>query len=228
MTCERAGERGVLARGKQGEREERAGKAGSQDGAEEFVGVGDFGDVVEAARMKGGGAEHEDRGVDEKSEAEGHGGVEDGVTHGLAAVARGGSEGARLDNAGVEIKVVRHDRGAEDANGDVEHFAVAQNFRAREETDGGFAPERMREEDFVSETRPDRGNQSDDEGFHQAEAAALQGEDEKNVERGDENSGEERQAKEQFQRDGGAKNFGEVASGYRDFADHPKEKRSAV
>src|SRR5215469_13980547 len=172
LASERAGQRGVLAGGQQGERKQRAGKAGSQDGTKEFVGVGDFGDVVQAAGVKRGGAE--------------------------------------------------------DADGNVKHFAVAQDFGAGEEADSGFAPERVREKDFVTETKGDGGNEGDHEGFHETEAAALQSEDEKNVERGDENSGEKRQAEEQLQRDGGAENFRQVASGDGNFADNPQKEGSAA
>src|SRR5205814_2868263 len=46
LSSQCAGERGVLAGGEQRAGKERAGEACSEDGAEKFVGVGDFGDVV--------------------------------------------------------------------------------------------------------------------------------------------------------------------------------------
>jgi hypothetical protein len=55
----------------------------------------------------------------------------------------------------VEIKIVRHDRGAQNADGDVQHFPVAQDFRARDKANGGLAPKGMREKYFVSETGGD-------------------------------------------------------------------------
>jgi hypothetical protein len=58
----------------------------------------------------------------------------------------------------MKIEIVRHDRGAEDADGDVEHLAVAQDFCAREEADGGFTPNWVREKDFVSEANGDGGD----------------------------------------------------------------------
>ncbi len=105
--------------------------------------------------MEGGGAKDEDGGVDEEREAEGQGGIEDGVADGFAAIASGGAEGAGLHDAGVQIEIVRHHRGAEDADGDVEHLAIAEDFRARDEADGGFAPQRVGEEDFVREAGGD-------------------------------------------------------------------------
>ena len=49
---ERAGERGVLSGSQERAGKERAGEAGAQNGTEKFVGVGNFGDVVEAVRVK--------------------------------------------------------------------------------------------------------------------------------------------------------------------------------
>ena len=178
--------------------------------------------------MEGSGAKDENRGVDKKGEAERNGRVENGVTHGFAAVAGGGAKGPRLHNAGVKVKIVRHHRGAQDADGNVKHFAIPENFRAGDEADGGFAPEWVRKKDFVSEANGDGGDERNDEGFHEAEAAALQGENEQNVESGDENAGEKRHAKEQLQSDGGAKNFRKVTCGDGDFANHPKEQGGAA
>src|SRR5580693_6781023 len=120
--------------------------------------------------MKRRRAEDEDGGVDEQGEAESHRGVENSVAHGLAAVADRGTESARLHDAGVEVKIVRHNRGAEDADGDVQHFPIAQNFSPRDKSDDGFSPDRMREKDFVSEAARDGGDESDDEGLDDAEA----------------------------------------------------------
>src|SRR6266513_2115816 len=150
-----ASQRGVLAGGKQRASEKRAGEARPEDGGEKFVGVGDFGDVVKAAGVESSGAKNENRRIDKKRKAEGQRGIKYGVAHRFAPVARGGPEGACLYDAGVKIEIVRHDRGAKDAGGDVEHFAVAEDFGTGEEADSRFAPQRMGEKDFVSETSCD-------------------------------------------------------------------------
>src|ERR1700674_1710842 len=168
-----AGEGGVLARGQQGAGEERAGEAHSEDGTEELVGIRDFGNVVKATGVKSGGTENKDGGIDKEREAEGECGIEDGVTNGFASIARRGAERASLDDAGVKIEIVRQHRGAQDADRNVKHFAVPQDFSAGDKAYGGFAPERMSEENFVGEAGSDRGNERDDKGFDQAEAPAL-------------------------------------------------------
>ena len=98
MTRERAGERGVLAGGEQSASKKRAGETRSQDGSQELVGVGDFGDIVQAARVKCSGAKDENRSVNEKGKAERHRGVKNSVAHGFAPVSRGDTKRAGLHN----------------------------------------------------------------------------------------------------------------------------------
>src|SRR6266567_4856066 len=224
LSCKRAGEGGVLAGGKQGAGEKRAGEAGAENGAEEFVGIGDLSDVTQPPGVESCGAKNEDRGVDKKRKPESEGGIEHCVTHGFTAIADGGTKSPRLDDAGVKIKIVRHDGRAKDANGDVQHFAVAKDFRPGDESDGGFAPKRMSKKDFVSETKSDRGDERDDESFYKAEAPALQRENNENVQGSDENTGKKRQTEKKLQCDGGSQDLGEVTGGDSNFADHPKEE----
>src|SRR5204863_335640 len=86
---------------------------------------------------------------------------------------RNDGDGAGLDDAGVKMEIVRHDRGAKDAYGDVAHFAVGEDFGTADEADGGLVPERMSKKNLVSETSGDRGDERDDEGFDKAKAAPL-------------------------------------------------------
>src|SRR3984957_10299281 len=178
--------------------------------------------------MKRRGAENEDSSVDEQGEAESHRGIENSVTHGLAAIANRGTESARLHYAGVEIKIVRHNSGAEDTNGYVQHLPIVQNFSARDEPDDGFSPYWMGEKDFVGEAAGDGGDESDDEGLDDAKAAPLQGEDDQDIESSDSHAREQRQTEEQLESDGGAKHFRKVASGDGDFADDPKRDGSTT
>src|SRR6266704_6066491 len=96
LTRERAGERGVLAGGEQSASKKRAGETGSQDGTEELVSVGDFGDVVQATRVKCRGAKDENRSVNKKGKAERHRRVKNRIVHGFAPVSRGDPKSAGL------------------------------------------------------------------------------------------------------------------------------------
>lgn len=178
--------------------------------------------------MKSSGAENENGGVDKKREAEGQSGVKDRVAHGFAAVANRGPEGTGLHDAGMEIEIVGHDGRAENADSDVKHFAIAKDFDAGDETDGGFAPDGAGEKDLVSEASGDSSDEGDDECFDETEAAALESENDQDVESGDDHAGKKRQAKEEFERNGGAKDFGKIASGDGDFANDPKSDGSAA
>jgi hypothetical protein len=55
----------------------------------------------------------------------------------------------------------------------------------------------------------------------------LQGKNEENIESGDEHARQEGQAEEQLQGDGRAQNFGKIAGGNGQFANHPKTQRGA-
>src|SRR5689334_10425013 len=137
--------------------------------------------MMQAARVKCGRSEDENGCVDEECEAQGESRIENGVTDGLAALARFGTEGARLHEARMEIEIVRHNGGAEDTDCDVKHFAVTENVSVRQKTVGRFEPERPGEKDFVSEATANRKDESDNKGLEHAEAAALEQEDKKNV-----------------------------------------------
>jgi len=140
--------------------------------------------MVEAPSVKSGGAKQENGGIDEERKAESEGGIEDGVAKGFAELLRFGAEGASLHEARMEVKIVRHDRGAKDSDGDVKHFAITEDLGVGKKTMGGLKPERAREEDFVGEAGRDGEDERDDEGLQHAKAAALEQEDDENVETG--------------------------------------------
>src|SRR5438552_6899075 len=223
-----AGKRGVLAGGQQRAGKERAGKACSEDRAEKFVGIGDFRNVVKAARVESRGAQNENRGINKKREAERQRGIEDGESHRFTPVASGVAESTRLHDAGVEIKIVRHHCGPKDADRDVQHFAVPQDFGARDEADGRFAPKRVSEKDFVGKTSGDRTDKRHYKRFDQPEPAPLQGQHDQDIERSDDHARQKRQPEEKFQRNRGTQNLREIARGNGDFADYPEKQSSSA
>src|SRR5258707_8760405 len=186
-----------------------------------LVGSGNSRDVMETAGVESRGAKNQNRGIDKERKAQGKRGIEDRVTHRFPPVTCGNTEGARLHDAGVKIEIVGHYGGPKDANGDVQHFAVAKDFGARDEADGGFAPKRMREKNLVSETSSNRRDERNYKGLDQAKAPPLQGQHDENVQSGDEHAGQKRQTKEKLQRHGRAQHLGEIAGGDGDFTDHP-------
>jgi hypothetical protein len=84
----------------------------------------------------------------------------------------------------MQIEVVRHHSRAQDADGEIKHLAISQQICGGDQADGGFAPQWLRNKDFVRKTRGNGGNQPNDHSLHPAEAPALQRQHEKNVEAG--------------------------------------------
>ena len=125
----------------------------------------------------------------------------------------------------MQVEIVRHHRRAEDADGDVEHLAVPQNFCARDEPEGERAESRLGEPHLDREGPRDEDDQGNDQRLDVAEAAVLQKKDHQHIERGQAHPPYERESQEQVQRDRRAQHFGEVAGRDRDFAQDPEEER---
>ena len=222
LAGERAGDGGVLAGGEQSDGEEGAGAGRAQERAEELVGVLDGGDFEVAAAMEDGGGDDQDGRIDEEGEGEREGGIDVGHADGFALAFGRALVVAALHDGRVQVEIVGHDRGAEDADGDVEHSGLVTM-----EGDGtrgceGRAVVGAREEDWMPNRRDDGADERDDQRFDIAEAPALQEQDEEDVEAGDEDAVEERDVEEQVERDGGADDFGQVAGGDGDLGDDPE------
>src|SRR5580700_194245 len=228
LAGQRSGERGVLSGGEQSAGKECTGEAGAEYWTQQFVRAGDFRDVVQPASVKRGGGEDQDGGVDKQSDAESNVGIDVRKAQRFAFVADARAESAGLHNAGVQIEIMRHNRRAENSDGDVQHLAIAQNYGVRDEATRGVHPQRLRDENFVSEAAGDGGNQSDHERLNQAKPAALQRQDNQHVQRGDEHADEQRESEEQLQCDGRAQHLCEIARSDRNFASDPQKKRSAT
>src|SRR6266568_6441718 len=78
MASERAGERGVLYRGQQGNRKQNTRTGHAERRAEQLIGILNFRHVILAARVKGGGGDDENGRVDEEGESQRERGVERG------------------------------------------------------------------------------------------------------------------------------------------------------
>jgi len=181
--------------------------------------------------MKDCGGEDEDGCVDEEGEHEGGCGVDVGEADGFALALLGARVVARLDDGGVEIEVVRHDGGAEDADGDVEHLGVGKDgLRGDDEVTGDGEPLGMREQNFDAEESGDGADEGDDQSFKVAESAVLEEQDEEHVGTGDDDADEKGNVEEKLEGDGRADDLGEVAGADGDLSEEPEEDvdRAAV
>ena len=125
---QRPGERRLLPGSQQRDGKQRAGKRDAEDRRQQLVGVVDVGDVLVGRAVKGRRRDDQDGGVDEEGEQQRAGRVDGGELDRLAFARFGLLDGARLDDAGMQVQVVRHDRRAQDTDRDVERRRVEDNL----------------------------------------------------------------------------------------------------
>ena len=129
----------------------------------------------------------------------------------------------------MQIEIVRHHRGAEDADGDVEHGWVEQDLRrGQEKAAHRGAGVWVGEEDLDDEQCQDGADQGDDQRLELAEAPALEHEQEKAIEAGDADAPEQWDVEEQLEGDGRTDDLGQVAGGDADLGEGPVNKGEAA
>ena len=95
--------------------------------------LADLGDVGMAARVEGRGRDDQDRGVDEQRQHQRDGRVRRRPFDRVAPAFVVALVGAGLHDRGVQIEIMRHHRGADDADGDVEHLRIGDDLGGRHE-----------------------------------------------------------------------------------------------
>src|ERR1019366_7003558 len=208
LTGKGSGQRGGLAGTEQCDGEHDARQAGAEQRHKEFVGLLDFRDD-DAVFEEHGRGQHQDGAIDEHGAVERHQQVDE-------VVAAGGTLGrfvvpdaAGLHQSRVEVEVMGHYRGPDNADGQVETVAVEARRQAAED----LRYHRLGPEHFDTECRRDHGDERKDEGLDGADTEALEEEQEQGIGPGENDAGEERDVKEHLERDGGAQHFGQVAGG---------------
>ena len=175
--------------------------------------------------VEGSGGGDQDGCVDKERKPECKGGINGGQAQRFAFAGVGAWEVACLHNAGMQVQIVRHDRCAKDADRYIKHRGVRENLRCWHEAADDSAGIGARGPQFVGEAGADGEDESGNQCFDDAEAAALQNQDEHHVERSDDDAPHEWNIKEQLQRDGGANDFGEVAGDDGQFTQEPQGER---
>src|SRR6266404_6470585 len=102
----------------------------------------------------------------------------------------------------MEVKIMRHDGGAENSDRDVKHVPVAHDFSVGKKTAKHVAEFRVRENNLKKKTAADRQDQDDHQCLDVTEAFVLQIEHGQNVQRCNANADDERNFKEQIQGNG--------------------------
>src|SRR5207247_4774704 len=109
-----------------------------------------------------------------QGEHQGHGGIDGGKFDCLAFAAGGLFVFAGLDDGGMEVKIVRHNGCAEDADADVEHIPVFQDIRAWQKAPGNAGEIRFGPDQFNRKAGADGGDEGDDHSFDVAESFVLE------------------------------------------------------
>ena len=223
LAGEGAGERRVLARGEQAAGKERAGKTDADHRAKQSISALNIGHIAMARIVESGGGEDEDGGIDEGGPQERERRIERAVADGFPLARAGRLDPARLHDGGMEVEIMGHDRGTDDANADVEEIRVAQDFRA-----GGQAREHAEETgpgqgDFDGKAEGDGRHENDDERLQVTEALVLQVKNGEDIETGEDAAEQERDAEKELQADGHAHDFRQIAGGDGQLAENPEE-----
>ena len=118
---------------------------------------------------------------------------------------------------------MRHDRGADDAERQIEHGRIVDDLGRRREAADHLAPVRVGQRDLDEEAQEDHAQQRDDEGLDPAESEALQPQDQEHVQRGDQHAELQRDAEQQVEADGSSHHLGDVGGDDGDFGEEPED-----
>ena len=180
------------------------------------------GDSDVALSVKHHRRQHHDGRVDEEGEAEGRNGV-NGVK------ANGGGDGrflffqlAALHQGGVQVKVVGHDSGPDNADGHVKHPGPRQAGHQQGMTQLPETGVSLRDdEDFNVIADADGGDEHQHDGLDGANAKALQGQEQQDVQSGNDDRPEQGNMEHDVDGDGAAEHLRQIARADGHLAEQP-------
>src|SRR6266511_784214 len=111
----------------------------------------------------------------------------------------------------MKIKIMRHDCGSQDANGDVKHLRVLHDFPFGNETSQNGDNTWPRKNNFQQETSANEENQRNDQRFNVTKAFVLKIQNDEHIQRGDAYAPEQRDFEQQVQRDSRSDDLRQVA-----------------
>ena len=117
---------------------------------------------------------------------------------------------------------MRHHRGADNADRQIQHRRVLHDLDRRREAADHLVPFRIGHRDLNAERNGDDAEHDDDEGLDIAEAELLHPQDQKHVERGEDHADLERNSEQQIEPDRGADHFGQVGGADRKLGERPE------
>ena len=145
---------------------------------------------------------------------------------GIALVAVAAADVAGLHDAGMEIEIVRHDGGAEDPHGDEQHLLVGDDLARGNEAAQQGCNVGLRQPHLDAEAHKISARKVMTKASIQRKPRLLHPQDEKDVERGDDDADRQRDAEKQLQADGGADDLGKVGGDDRALGEDPETERN--
>src|SRR5262249_4831468 len=127
----------------------------TQQRAEQFVRVLNFGDILMAGPMESGSRKNQDRSINKQGEHERRARINSCKLDSFASAFRRLLEFARLHNRRVQIQVVRHHRGSKDTNANIKHFLVCDDVWPGDKTERNADKAWSGKNQFQRETRAD-------------------------------------------------------------------------
>ena len=123
----------------------------------------------------------------------------------------------------MQIEVVRHHRGAQHADGDVEHVRIGDDRRRGDDEILEYRPVLWPgQEQLHAEHRDDGADERNHQRLNITEAPALHEQDEQHIKTCDEHAIEEGNVKQKVEGDGRTDHFSQVAGGDSDFGADPE------
>ena len=151
------------------------------------MGLAQLGDF-DAAREEGRGRDYQDRRIDQKGDIERQRGVEEVVAYGLTLRDHAALDATRLYQRRMQIKIVRHDGRAEDADGDIQTGAI----QTWHQTACHRRPIGRSEDHVERHARTDQQHHAGNDRLELADPVVLQGDDQHHVEAGEHGAPRER------------------------------------
>ena len=133
---------------------------------------------------------------------------------------------ARLHNRGMQVEIVRHNGRPQNADCDVKHSWIDDDFSRWDEATKHFRQVGARCNNFINEAASDYENKSRNDCFDGTPTFALKCENHEHICCGDDDSPDKGDSKEQIQCDCRANHFSKVACCDCNFAQNPKCERS--
>ncbi len=186
-----------------------------------MIGVLNLYHVGVAGLVKRCGGEDQNRCVDQQRQAQRTDGVQPRITNGagLAGDIRAVDPG--LHHRRVQIQVMRHDGGTQNADGDVQRLLAAQHIPARPQSGDHIRPERLDEDQLDGKAAGDGRDQPEHYGFQTAKVGALQGQHDQRVEGSERHSCGDGNPQQQMKRQRRAQHFGQIGGDDRQFRQQP-------